>query len=47
MAEEKSEKTKTCEEICYNEHWVGLEQEVRDPAVEAKFRKCVASCEIS
>lgn len=46
MAEKKSEKNEKCEETCYNEYWVGLEQEVPDPDFEAKYRKCVTKCDI-
>ena len=47
MAGKKRKEQGKCEEICYNENWVSLEQEVRDPKAEEQYRKCVAACKIS
>ena len=46
MAEKVKGGEDECRDICYNEHWVGLEQEVVDPAFEEKYQKCIKQCEI-
>ncbi len=47
MAEKVKDRGEECREVCYNENWLGLEQEVADPEAEKKYRHCIKQCEIT